>query len=78
VDFCNLFLQFANQLASDLFPDDAEVKTKLSNLTYAVGKLRKAYVFDLVSPRDHNTVVDAIIKMREFMSKIREKIGLPT
>ena len=78
VDFCNLFFQFATQLATDLFPEDVEVHAKLSNLGSAIGKLRKVYVFDIVSARDHNTVVDAILKMREFLSKVREKLGLPT
>jgi len=78
VDFCNLFFKFATQLVTDLFPEDVEVHVKLSNLGSAIGKLRKVYVFDIVSARDHNTVVDAILKMREFISKVREKLGLPT
>jgi len=78
VDACELFLRFATQLRDDLFADDPEVNDKLLDVFLAVDRLRRVYGCDMLTADDHNSVVEAVLKIREFIKVIREKIGLST
>jgi hypothetical protein len=76
VEVCQTFLKLAEALVSELFMYDPEVRSKLEELRLAILKLCKVRVFDIVSSRDHNKVVEAIFKMREFIILVRQKLGL--
>jgi len=78
VDFCQLFLEFAKQIYHDAFEGDMEVKEKVDALEQTVSNLRRVYALDLILPEDHNTVVEALEKMRDFVTTIRRKLGLTT
>jgi hypothetical protein len=76
VEACQTFLKLAEALVSELFMYDPEVRSKLEEVRLAILKLRKVRVFDIVSSRDHNKVVEAILKIREFIILVRQKLGL--
>ncbi|MHC1628473.1 MAG: hypothetical protein ACXQTI_06575, partial [Candidatus Nezhaarchaeales archaeon] len=76
VDFSNIFLNFAKQITEDLFKEDIEVNDKLSELEEVVKGLSKVKGLEVILPEHHNSIVDAIFKMREFVSLIRKKLGL--
>jgi len=78
VDFCNMFLNFASQLVNEIFPFDEEVKSKLQELGDVISKLERVYALQVVLPEHHNSVVDALLKIREFLVLIRRKVGLDT
>jgi len=78
VSALQLFVTFAERLASERFSNDPDVGAALENLKNAVSKLRIVKSFDVIMPDDHNQVVESIEMAREFIRVIRQKIGLYT
>ncbi|MFP3265623.1 MAG: hypothetical protein RXO54_07305, partial [Acidilobus sp.] len=78
VSALQLFVTFAERLASERFSNDPDVGIALKNLQNAVSQLRIVKSFDVILPDDHNQVVESIEMAREFIRIIRQKIGLST
>jgi hypothetical protein len=77
VDICQQFLALAEDIINGFFAGDIELKSKLEDLRTAVSKTYYVSIFDIVSPKDHNTIVECVNRLRELSQLLRSKLGLP-
>lgn len=76
VDAFQLFLEFAQKLTVDRFRNDVDVNNALEALMSSVSKLRRVRSLDIITPEDHNQIVECIERAREFIKIVRKKVGL--
>jgi len=74
VNALQLFITFAQVLTDEIFIDDIAVRNKLNELRSAYEKLRHVKSFDIIVSRDHNRLIDTIIKAREFLRLLYDKV----
>ena len=69
-----VFVEFAETLYRDVFPDDKDIEFYLNRLKDALSKFKRVWIFAIVRARDRNQIVELIYRARDFLEAVWRKI----